>query len=607
MDSGRGLPVFAAADTMSVIPRSVLRSCAAALVTAAALSACAPSAPRGTGAQSDPEIAPRVPAVFPADWRYPAGRTAPFTQHAMVVSASKLASDAGVEILRLGGNAIDAAVATGFALAVVHPEAGNLGGGGFMLIRMSDGRTAALDYREMAPRSASRDMYIGPDGHFNGGSLKGPLASGVPGAVAGMTEALAKWGKLPLATVMAPAIRLADQGFIVDTALNASINASDTLIRPFAGREVFLPGGHAPPIGTLFRQPALARTLRAIAANGARGFYEGPVADSIVAEMKLDGGNITLDDLRSYKPEWRAPLRTTYRGYGLLMMPPASSGGVTIGESLNILEAEGAAGTFGSPTSTHKLAAAFQRAFLDRNNKLGDPAFVKNPVEELLDKEYARRLAATIQPNRATPTSSLMPSRGEENETTHYSVVDADGNAVATTTTLNELYGSGVYVRGAGFFLNDEMDDFTTQPGHPNMYKLIQGEANAIAPGKRMLSAMSPSIVFDPAGNELLVLGARGGPRISTSVAQVIRNVIDYRMSLSDALSAPRIHDQAQPDSIRYERGGFPQPVLDSLTAMGYGLQPVRYVGASVFAIMRVRGGLEGRWDPRTIGGVAGY
>ncbi|MBA3646247.1 MAG: gamma-glutamyltransferase [Gemmatimonadaceae bacterium] len=608
MVSARGGREFAGDNGLNTLHHREVRCASAAICLASALlTACAPSAPRGSGSGSDPAIVARVPAVFPADWRYPSGRAAPFAKQAMVVSANKLASDAGIEILRSGGNAIDAAVATGFALAVVHPEAGNLGGGGFMLIRLNDGRTAALDYREMAPMSASRDMFIGRDGRFNGGSLKGALASGVPGSVAGMTEALSKWGKRPLRTVIAPAIRLAEAGFIVDSALNASINSSDSLIRPFAGREVFLASGHAAAVGTVFKQPALAKTLRAIAANGAKGFYEGPVADEIVAEMKLDGGNITLDDLRRYKPMWRTPLRTTYRGYGLLMMPPVSSGGVTIGETFNIVEAAGDAGTFGSARSTHTLAAAYQRAFTDRNDKLGDPAFVRNPLEELLDKGYARRLAATIQPGRATPTSAIASPRGEENETTHYSVVDAEGNAVSTTTTLNELYGSGVYVRGAGFFLNDEMDDFTTQPGHPNLYKLIQGEANAIAPGKRMLSAMSPSIVFDPAGKVLLVLGGRGGPRIITSVSQVIRNVIDYRMSLSDALSAPRIHHQAQPDSIRYDRGGFPQAVLDSLSAMGYGLQPVNYIGAKVNAIMRVRGGLEGMWDPRGIGGVAAY
>jgi gamma-glutamyltranspeptidase/glutathione hydrolase len=578
-----------------------------ALLLCAAVAGCAPGSPRASGSSSDPAIPSRVPGQFAAGWKYPAGRPSVFKSHAMVVSGQQLASDAGIEILREGGNAVDAAVATGFALAVVYPEAGNLGGGGFMLIRMADGRTAALDYREMAPLAASRDMYVDSAGRVSSASLRGPLASGVPGSVAGMTEALSKWGKLPLAKVIAPAIKLAEDGFVVDSALNAVLTGSEKFIKPFAGRDVFFPGGAAPAVGSVLKQPALASTLRLISRDGASAFYNGAIADEIFSEMKQDGGLITREDLKAYKPEWRTPLRTTYRGYGLLMMPPASSGGVTIGETFNILEAADPQAPFGSVTATHVLASAFQRAFVDRNATLGDPAFVRNPLDRLLDKRYARKLAATIGRAAATPTKSLGQPAGEENETTHYSVIDGEGNAVSTTTTLNELFGSGVYVRGAGFFLNDEMDDFTTKPNTPNTYGLIQGEANAIAPRKRMLSAMAPTIVFDPAGNVLLVVGGRGGPRIITSVAQVVRNVIDYRMTLSDALGAPRIHHQALPDSIRYERGGFTSAVLDSLSAMGYGLQPVGYIGASVNAIMRVRGGLEGMWDPRGVGGVAGY
>ena len=577
------------------------------LLLCAVIAACAPGSPPATGAPGDPAIPSRAPAQFPSGWKYPAGGAALFASHAMVVSAHQLASDAGLEMLRAGGNAVDAAVATGFALAVVHPEAGNLGGGGFMVIRMADGRTASLDYRETAPMAASRDMYIDSTGRVTSASVRGPLASGVPGSVAGMTEALSKWGRLPLATVIAPAIRLAENGFAVDSALNGVLNESAKHIRPFAGGEVFLPGGSAPAVGAILKQPILARTLCLIGRLGASAFYRGPIADEIVAEMKRDGGLITREDLRRYRPAWRTPLRTSYRGYGLLMMPPVSSGGVTIGETFNILEAAGGEAAFGSGRSTHLLASAFQRAFTDRNSTLGDPAFVENPLRRLLDKGYARRLAATIGRTRATPTASLGSTAGEPNETTHYSVIDADGNAVSTTTTINELFGSGVYVRGAGFFLNDEMDDFTAKPGTPNMYNLLQGEANSIAPGKRMLSAMAPTIVLDPAGNVLLVLGGRGGPRIITSVSQVIRNVIDHRMNLSDAMSAPRIHHQALPDSIRYELTGFPRAVLDSLSAMGYGLQPVGYIGAKVNAIMRVRGGFEGMWDPRGAGGVAGY
>jgi gamma-glutamyltranspeptidase/glutathione hydrolase len=289
-------------------------------------------------------------------------------------------------------------------------------------------------------------------------------------------------------------------------------------------------------------------------------------------------------------------------------MPPASSGGVTVGESLNILESVDSVPAFGSASELHLLASAFQRAFIDRNAKLGDPAFVTNPVSELLDKAYARRLASTIGGGHATPTRSVESAMTEGTETTHYSVVDAAGNAVATTTTLNELFGSGVYVRGAGFFLNDEMDDFATLPGSPNMYGLVQGEKNAIAPGKRMLSAMSPTIVLDPAGHLLLVLGARGGPRIITNVTEVIRNVIDRRMTLADAVNAPRIHHQALPDSLRYEIGGFSDATLAELQRMGYALKPSKTAGAEVTAIMKVPGGLEGINDPRTRGGGArGY
>jgi gamma-glutamyltranspeptidase / glutathione hydrolase len=580
-----------------------------ALLALLALSGCArvAGAPRAMQ-RSEPAIPPRVAASFPEGWKYPAGQHATFAPHAMVASNNLLAARAGAEILRAGGNAIDAAVATGFALAVTFPQAGNLGGGGFMLIRMADGRTAALDYREVAPLAATRDMYVGADGKVTTGSLRGPLASGVPGAVAGMTEALRKWGTLPLARVVAPAIRLAEDGFIVDSVFAASIRENQSRIGPFAGATLFLPNSSAPKVGTLFRQPNLARTLRLIASEGAEAFYTGEIANEIADEMRRDGGLITREDLRRYRALWRTPLRTSYRDHTLLMMPPSSSGGITIGEALNILEVEDSVPAPGSASELHLLASAYQRAFIDRNAKLGDPAFVSVPVSELLDKDYARRLATTIGRSLATPTRSVEAAMTEGTETTHFSVVDVAGNAVATTTTLNELYGSGVYVAAAGFFLNDEMDDFTVKPGSPNTYGLIQGERNSIAPGKRMLSAMSPAIVLDPAGQLLLVLGARGGPRIITSVSQVIRNVIDLRMSLADAMNAPRIHHQARPDSLKYDSAGYGDETLAELRRMGYALKPMGYIGASVTAIMRVRGGFEGADDPRGKGGGAiGY
>ena len=558
-------------------------------------------------AADDPAIPRRIPAAFPATWRYPAGAHASFAAHAMVASDSRIAAEVGIQVMKDGGNAVDAAVATGFALAVAYPEAGNLGGGGYMVIRMADGRVAALDYREIAPLAATRDMYVGRDGKVTDQSVIGPKASGVPGAVAGMLEAHRKFGVLPITKVLAPAIRLASEGFVVDSTFSRSIAGGRYRIEGFAGKSTFFANESAPAVGSRFTQPALARTIRLIADSGAAAFYRGSIADSIAAEMQRDGGLITKEDLTRYKPVWRQPIRSSYRGYAFIAMPPSSSGGTTVTETLNILEAYGPPASFGSVEEIHALASASQRAFVDRNSKLGDPAFVKAPVSELTSKSYARSIARTISRDRADPTSSLASAIREGNETTHYSVVDRFGNAVATTTTLNDLYGSGVYVRGAGFFLNDEMDDFTSKPGVPNMFGLIQGEANAIAPGKRMLSAMSPTIVLDPKGQLLLVTGARGGPRIISATYQVILNVIDHRMSIADAMNAPRIHHQSLPDSIRVETGGFDPGILAHLRVMGHFVFEQGGV-ASAASIMRVKGGYEGLDDSRNRGGAAvGY
>jgi gamma-glutamyltranspeptidase/glutathione hydrolase len=543
--------------------------------------------------------------VFPAGWRYPAGARATFAPHAIVASNSRLAAEAGAQVMKQGGNAVDAAVATGFALAVVFPEAGNLGGGGYMVIRMADGRIEAIDYRETAPLAATRDMYVGANGKLTGESLIGPKASGVPGSVAGMVEAHRKYGVLPLANVLAPAIRLADQGFIVDSTFYRSLSAEKYRIGGFAGKSVFLPNGAPPAIGSLLVQPQLARTIRMISRSGSQAFYRGSIADSIVAEMKRSGGLITKTDLARYTPVWRLPIRSTYRGYTLISMPPSSSGGTTITEMLNILEAYGPTTAFGSVERIHALASASQRAFIDRNSKLGDPAFVKIP-HTLTNKGYASAIAKSIPRDHAEATTQIAAGAREGNETTHYSVVDQSGNAVATTTTLNDLYGSGVYVSGAGFFLNDEMDDFTARPGTPNMYGLIQGAANAIAPGKRMLSAMSPTIVLDPHGSLLLITGARGGPRIISATSQVILNVIDHRMSLADAMSAPRIHHQSLPDSIRVESGGVDKAVIARLKQMGHHVYELSGI-AQASSIMRVRGGYEGMDDPRSHGGAVGF
>jgi len=554
----------------------------------------------------------RRPAVFPAAWPYRAGRRSVFGTHGMVASDAPLAGQAGLEIMRRGGNAVDAAVAVGFALAVVYPEAGNIGGGGYMVIHMADGRAAALDYREIAPLAATRNMYLDASGNLTNKSIVGPLASGVPGAVAGLTAALAKYGTMPLADVMAPAIRYAEEGFVVDSGFARSVSNNAALIEEFGGKEVFLPDGKAPAPGTRFRQSTLARTLRRIAAQGAAGFYHGETAQAIADEMHRDGGIITTADLGRYEPVWREPVRSTYRGYTLFTMPPSSSGGVTITETLNILEGFDSLSPFGSARYVHLLADGYQRAFVDRNSQLADPEFSHVPVAELTDKQYASRLREGIQPMRATPTADVersmegtradgAKSLREGMQTTHYSVVDSAGNSVATTTTLNALYGSGVYVSAGGFFLNDEMDDFAAQPGKPNMFGLVQGEANAIQPGKRMLSAMSPTIVLDRDGSLLLVVGSRGGPRIITSTSQVILNVLDNHMILSDAMSAPRVHHQALPDTLRVERNGLEPAVMDSLRAMGYAVSWTGGIGL-VNAIMRVRGGYEGMSDPRSSG-----
>jgi gamma-glutamyltranspeptidase/glutathione hydrolase len=567
-------------------------------------------------------VASAVHAQAPSTWQYPPGKRATFAEHAMVASSSRTAAQVGADVMRAGGNAVDAAVAVGFALAVVYPEAGNIGGGGYMVIRMADGRTASLDYRETAPASAFRDMYVDSAGKLTTYSIHGRSAAGVPGVVGGLTAAHSRFGRLPLSKVMEPAIRLAEEGFRVDSALARSIAGKESVLKQYAGAKVFLPGGKPLSVGTLLVQADLANTLRAIARDGAKGFYRGRVAELIVAEMKRDCppgirdlarashgcGLITARDLQSYQPIWRKPITTAFRGYSLLTMPPSSSGGITIGETLNILDGYPRLPAFGSAGYIHLLTAAFQRAFIDRNSLLGDPAFVKIPLERLSSRAYAAQLRATIDSAKRTPTLQVaMPVR-EGLETTHYSVVDSAGSAVSTTTTLNGLYGSGAFVEGAGFFLNNTMDDFASQPGQPNMFGLVQGEANAIAPRKRMLSAMSPTIVVDPKGELFMVVGARGGPRIITSTAQVILNVIEHGMTLSDAVSAPRMHHQALPDDIRIDDPGFAPAEIDRLKAMGYTIVPQGYIGGSVVAIRKVRGGLEGMDDPRGYGGGAvGY
>jgi gamma-glutamyltranspeptidase/glutathione hydrolase len=563
------------------------------------LTLAAACAGRGTGA---PEPASGISRTWPHS------NKAIVTEApaAMVVSGHPLASAIGRDILRQGGNAVDAAVAVGFALAVVHPEAGNIGGGGFMVMRNAAGEVQTLDYRETAPGAASRDMYLDAGGEPTERSVTGHLAAGVPGSVAGLTSAHQKLGRLPFDSVIGPAIRLARDGFLVDEYRSESIRSDSTRLSSFpASAASFLPGGRPPVPGTMLVQADLATTLEAIRQHGAAGFYTGPVADLIVAEMGRGGGMITHADLAAYRAIWREPVTISYRGHTIYSMPPASSGGVTMGEILNIVEGFDPLPPFGTPALLHREAEAMRRAFTDRNKHLGDPAFVDNPVERLLSKEYAAQLRSEIT-EAATPTPLFEPAATGGSSTTHYSVVDAEGNAVSCTTTLNDSYGSAVTVTGGGFLLNDEMDDFATAPGKPNMYGLVQGEANAIAPGKRMLSAMTPSIVLDPKGQLYLVVGTPGGPRIITMVYHVISNVIDHRMTLADAVTAPRMHHQALPDSIRVEQDGFTGTTLDSLRARGHGISIGGYWG-DVEAIIRTPNGWQGVSDPRRGGGGAGY
>ena len=567
---------------------------AAAVFVLSAVAACAPRS-------SAPAASP-LPGVA-GSWPFLGKARVTTAPQAMVVSGSPIASQVGRQILQQGGNAVDAAVAVGFALAVVHPEAGNIGGGGFMIIRPRDGRVQALDYRETAPAQASRDMYRAAGEES---SVTGHLSAGVPGAVAGLTEAHRRYGRLPFAAVIEPSIRLAAEGFEIDEYRSLSIAEDSARLSLFpASRATFLPADRRPAPGSTFRQPELGATLEAIRDSGAAGFYNGRVAELIVAEMRRGGGLISREDLAGYRALWRDPVEISYRGYTIYSMPPASSGGITMGEIFNIMEGFGPLPPFGSVKLMHWEAEAMRRAFTDRNTYLGDPAFVRNPVERLLSKKYASELRAQIG-TRASVTPTFQPAASVGSSTTHYSVIDAEGNAVSCTTTLNNSYGSAVTVTGAGFLLNDEMDDFATSPGEPNMYGLVQGDANAIAPGKRMLSAMTPSIVLDSNKQLHMVVGTPGGPRIITMVYHVISNVIDHRMSLADAVVAPRLHHQGLPDSLQVESDGFLPATLDSLRQRGHGVSSQGNWG-DVEGIIRASGGWQGVSDPRRGGGGAGY
>jgi gamma-glutamyltranspeptidase/glutathione hydrolase len=546
-----------------------------------------------------------------ADWPLLGRSRVAEAARTMVVSGSPIASEVGRDILTRGGNAIDAAVAVGFALAVVHPEAGNLGGGGFLLYRRANGRVHGLDFREVAPGASTATMYVGPDGKSDGRSHTGQLASGVPGSVAGMVEAHRRFGRLPWRVLLEPAIGLARDGFVIDEYRSKSLGQNADRLQGFPTSVAqFLPDGAAPEVGARLVQPDLARTLEAIRDHRAAGFYRGWVADSLVEEMRRGGGIISHADLRAYHTVWRVPLRLSYRGYALYALPPVSSGGVTLAMLLNVMEGYRPVPPFGSAALLHREAEAMRRAFIERNRYLGDPAFVTNPVARLMSKRFGATLRSLIDTTRATPTPEAVAQLHEGPSTTHYSIVDAAGNAVSITTTLNSLFGSAVTVRGAGFLLNDEMDDFTTVPGRANVWGSVDGGANAIAPGKRMLSSMTPTIVLDPRGRLFLVLGSPGGTTIITTVYHIVSNLVDHHMTLADAIAAPRMFHQARPDSIQLELDHGPMGVPDASVAelirLGHAIRFRAYMG-DVQAIIRTPRGWQGVSDPRRGGGGAGY
>ena len=508
-------------------------------------------------------------------------------RHALVVSVDELASRIGSEVMQAGGNAVDAAVATGFALAVVHPQAGNLGGGGFMLVRMADGKTHFLDYRETAPAAATASMYLDAQGNVSDdASVVGYKAIGVPGSVAGMVYAETKYGKLTLKLVVAPAIKLAREGFALTWEDARDLRVETSLAAFPDSRRIFQRDGKYYQPNEIFRQPELARTLERIAANP-DDFYHGAMAQELAAFIQKGGGLITTDDLAKYEVKEREPVRGNYRGYDIVSAPPPSAGGTTLIEILNILEGYELAKLGNrSSQSIHLTVEAFRRAYFDRAEFMGDPDFSRIPVAQLIDKKYAAAWRASIDPAHTSPSQGLkrpaifseleqyarqnpqpMTFR-EPQHTTHYSVVDTDGNAVAVTTTLNDSFGSRVAAGSLGFLLNDEMDDFAAKPGTPNLYGLIQGPANAIGPAKRPLSSMTPTMVLKD-GKLFLVLGSPGGARIITTVANILMAIVDYGMNIQEAVNAPRFHHQWLPDRVGVEHW-FSPDAIKSLEQMGH-------------------------------------
>jgi gamma-glutamyltranspeptidase / glutathione hydrolase len=531
-------------------------------------------------------------------------------EHGIVVAQEKIATQIGGEILRQGGNAIDAAIATGFAMAVTYPRAGNIGGGGFMLIHLRTGEDVAIDYREMAPAAMTRDSFLGPDGKPDDAkSRDSALGIGVPGTVAGLALALDRYGsgKFTLAQLIKPAIDLARDGFVITDDMADTLPMFHRRLAkwPASAKLFSRPDGTSLQEGDKLVQTDLAATLTAVAERGPRGFYEGAVADRLARDVRDAGGIMTSDDLKNYQPVIRAPVRGSYRGYDIISMPQPSSGGVVLVESLNILEGfDLAAMKQGSAPSLHLLIEAMKRAYADRARYLGDPAFVSAPIATLIAKDYAAKLRASIDPDHATPADqvmSAMPLR-EGSNTTHFSVVAIPFNAVSNTTTLNFSYGVGLVADGTGVLLNNELDDFTAASGTANAYGLVGYEANLPGPGKRPLSSMTPTIVMKD-GKPVLVTGTPGGSRIISTVLQVIVNALDYHMDIEAAVAAPRVHHQWMPDKVMVEPG-FPEDILAELRTKGHQVMQAMTC-CSANSIMVTPNGLLGAPDPRTRGADA--
>jgi gamma-glutamyltranspeptidase/glutathione hydrolase len=551
-----------------------------------------------------------APVLLAALLALPAFALTPVAGHkGMVASSEPLASQAGVEILQAGGNAVDAAVAVGFTLAVTFPQAGNLGGGGFMLIRMADGDSIVVDYREQAPAAATRGMYLDAQGNLiPGASTTGARAAGVPGTVRGMALAEEKYGRLGLGRVMAPAIRLARNGFPVSYSFAQDLRSKSPLLQKFDGsRLIFLNNGNFYEPGAIFRQPDLARTLSAIAKHGPQAFYSGAAAQAMVETMRKYHGLITLEDLEHYQAKLRPPLVGHFRGFDILSAPPPSAGGTMLIEMLNVLEPLDL-GTANSYDSIHLLAETMRHAYADRASYMGDADFASVPVAGLTSPRYATRLRKEIlDAPPETPVRPGAPQFFESGATTHFSVVDAGGNAVANTYTLNGWFGSGVTVEGGGYLLNNEMDDFTTKPGAPNLFGLVQGEANAIAAHKRPLSSMTPTLVIGD-GKVRLVLGSPGGSTITNTVLEVLLNVLVYKMDVLQAVASPRFHDQWIPDLLTFERVGFSSDTLEKLQQAGYPVDFRDSIGDCEAIEIDPRSGWRwGASDPRADGKAVGY